>query len=386
MSDTILKVESLSKKFCRNLKSGMVYSGVDLSKSFFGIDLNRSKLRENEFWALNDISFEVKRGESVGLVGINGSGKTTLLRLISGLFPPDEGKIRINGSVASLIAVGAGFHPHLTGRENIFLNAAILGMSKTEVQKRLDWIVDFAEIDKFLDVPVATYSSGMRVRLGFAVASAFEPDLLLLDEILAVGDRSFRVKCFNRIAELQKNCAVIFVSHSAQQVTRVCNRALYLEDSKLMMDDKVSTVLDHYLSQGEVDFKKILEESQGAEFQSISLEKNTLKRLDTLRGALRFKSSNALSKLFIRIVFFDEEGIGVAEWQSKNHNQFYNAEAGENIFEFEVSNILFKPGCYNLSVILSSGEGTGTGYILLVHGYEKVKIITGLFGNTAVQL
>lgn len=187
------------------------------------------ELREDEFWAVRDVSFEVKRGECLGLIGRNGAGKTTLLRMLNGLIKPDKGRIEMRGRVGALIALGAGFNPILTGRENIYVNGSVLGLSKKEIGDKIEEIIDFAEIHEFIDAPVQSYSSGMQVRLGFAVASSLEPDILILDEILAVGDAGFKSKCFNRIGRLIKQCAVIFVTHSMHQLYRISSNVIVME-------------------------------------------------------------------------------------------------------------------------------------------------------------
>jgi lipopolysaccharide transport system ATP-binding protein len=198
-------------------------------------------------WALRDISFDIKRGESVGLIGLNGSGKTTLLRLIHGIFPPDRGEIMMRGRVGALIALGAGFHPHLTGRENIFLNGSILGISQRDIRARLDEIIEFAEIGEFMDAPVSTYSSGMRVRLGFAVAVNMNPDILLIDEVLAVGDLGFRNKCYLCLKKLlSANKTIVFVSHNMGQVEHVCGRALLLDAGQIVKDGSSGSVVAEY--------------------------------------------------------------------------------------------------------------------------------------------
>jgi ABC-type polysaccharide/polyol phosphate transport system ATPase subunit len=235
-NDTVIKVENLSKKFCRSLKRSMFYGSVDVAKNMLGMKVNTGMLRKNEFWALQDINFEVKRGETFGLIGANGSGKTTLLRMINGIFPPDRGKMMIKGRIGALIAVGAGFHPHMTGRENIYLNGAILGMTQAEIRKNMDSIIDFAEIGDFLDAPVSTYSSGMYVRLGFAIAIHCKPDIVLVDEILAVGDSKFQRKCLDKIKEMRKSGTTFFlVSHNMQNIEAMCTQALLLDHGKQIM-------------------------------------------------------------------------------------------------------------------------------------------------------
>lgn len=231
-NDVVLKVDGLSKKFCRSLKRSMFYGSVDITRDLFGVPYN-SSLRPAEFWALEDINFEVKRGETFGLIGANGSGKSTLLRLINGIFPPDKGKIEVKGRIGALIAVGAGFHPHMTGRENIFLNGVILGMTRQEINQKFDAIVDFADIGNFLDSPVSTYSSGMYVRLGFAIAIHSQPDIVLVDEVLSVGDAKFQRKCLEKIKEM-RNMGVTFflVSHNMQNIEAMCDRTLFLRGGK----------------------------------------------------------------------------------------------------------------------------------------------------------
>ena len=213
--DVAIKVENVSKKYSKSLKRSMLYGIKDIARNTIGLSSNSDKLRKNEFWALDDISFEVKKGETLGIIGPNGSGKTTLLKMLNGIFWPDKGKITVKGKVGALIEVGAGFHPLLTGRENIYINAAILGMTKEEVDKKFDEIVEFADIGDFLDVPVKHYSSGMFVRLGFAVAVHCEPDILLVDEVLAVGDSSFRKKSSERMKHFIKNGnkSIVIVTH-----------------------------------------------------------------------------------------------------------------------------------------------------------------------------
>ncbi len=235
--EVVIKVEGLSKKFAKNLKRSMLYGTADMVRSFLGRPAAKSDLRKSEFWALDDVNFELKKGETLGIIGVNGSGKSTLLRLLNGIFPPDKGKIAIKGEIGALIAVGAGFHPHMTGRENIYLNGTILGMTRKEIDAKFDSIVNFAEIGDFLDAPVSTYSSGMNVRLGFAIAIHGEPDILLVDEILSVGDLSFRNKSLRYMAEFRKKAnAIIFISHNLEQVRTLCSRVIIMDKGKIVFD------------------------------------------------------------------------------------------------------------------------------------------------------
>ena len=192
---------------------------------------------ERDFWALQDVSFDVKAGESVGLIGPNGSGKSTLLKIVSRIVTPTTGEARIRGRVGALLEVGTGFHPELTGRDNIFLNGAILGMSANDIRQRFDQIVDFSGVEEFLGVPIKRYSSGMVMRLAFAVAAHLEPDVLIVDEVLAVGDAEFQRKCLGRMDEVAKNgCTVFFVSHNLAAVQRLCTRAILMTKGRIAAD------------------------------------------------------------------------------------------------------------------------------------------------------
>ena len=202
-----------------------------------------------DFWALKDVSFEVKQGETLGIIGRNGAGKSTLLKILSRITEPTEGRVRIKGRIASLLEVGTGFHPELTGRENIFLNGAILGMTRVEIKKKFDEIVAFSEVDKFLDTPVKRYSSGMYVRLAFAVAAHLEPEILIVDEVLAVGDAQFQSKCLGKMGEVARGGrAVLFVSHNMSAIARLCHRAALLEKGRLTRDGAVAPIVQTYLS------------------------------------------------------------------------------------------------------------------------------------------
>ncbi|WP_053972105.1 ABC transporter ATP-binding protein [Mangrovimonas sp. ST2L15] len=244
--EVLIKVEGVSKKYCKDLKKSLQYGLYDLFKPvFFGS--KKKGLRNHEFWAVKEVSFELKRGECLGLIGHNGAGKSTLLKMLNGLIKPDEGSIEMRGRVGALIELGAGFNPILTGRENIYNNGAILGLSKKEIDNKIDKIIEFSEIGDFIDSPVQNYSSGMKVRLGFAVASQMEPDILIIDEVLAVGDVGFKIKCLNRISELLDRCAVIFVSHSMTQVAKVCTHGMLLDHGKTKYEsEQVQNVITEY--------------------------------------------------------------------------------------------------------------------------------------------
>ena len=207
----------------------------------------RLKAKPEVFWALRDISFEVEPGESVALIGANGSGKSTLLKLVGRIIEPTKGAIKTHGRIIGLLELGTGFHPDLTGRENIFLNASILGIPRHEIKQRLDEVIDFADIGPFIDVQVRNYSSGMVVRLGFAVTTALEPEILLIDEVLAVGDQSFQEKCIRRLEDLRANgVTVLFVSHSMGQAQQLCRRAIWISHGEVQLDDDIDVVAGKY--------------------------------------------------------------------------------------------------------------------------------------------
>jgi ABC-2 type transport system ATP-binding protein len=213
----------------------------------------RGEAASETFPAINDVSFSVAQGESVGLMGLNGSGKSTLLKLVSGVMRPDAGQVRVRGRIAGLIEVGAGLHPDLTGRENIYLNGAILGMGQSEIDRKFDAIVDFSGVERFIDNEVRHYSSGMFARLGFSVAVHTEPDVFLVDEVLAVGDQRFRKRCLERIRHLHaQGQTLVIVSHNARQIVRLCSRALVLEDGELAFDGP-STQATEFIDAGEDD-------------------------------------------------------------------------------------------------------------------------------------
>jgi lipopolysaccharide transport system ATP-binding protein len=246
--DVLLSVEQLSKKFCRDLKRSVIYAGSDIFSELIGRSRS-SNLRYKEFYALKDVTFSVKRGQAVGLVGANGSGKTTLLRVISGLLKPDSGQVCVLGAVAPLIALGAGFSPVLSGRENIYVNMAILGMTRDQINDVYEEVINFADIGDALEAPVQSYSSGMLARLGFACAIHTRPELLLVDEVLSVGDMSFRVKCYRRLAQMrQTGTSFLFVSHSPTAVQSICDSAVYLSKGNVVMIDSVTEVMQRYES------------------------------------------------------------------------------------------------------------------------------------------
>lgn len=239
MNDCTVRVEGLWRKFGTTARSALKYGMIDSARRLVGLRKDSEHLRPGEFWALQDVSFELRRGEAMGIMGVNGSGKTTLLRILNGAYSPDRGKVTMHGRVGSLIAAGAGFSPMLSGRENVQINGLLLGMSKEEIRRKFDEIVDFSGLDKFIDMPVRNYSSGMTVRLGFAIAVMAVPDILLVDEVLAVGDIAFQKRCYDRMLAIRdQGTTVIFVSHSVGAVWAMCDSGLFL--NKGMSSGKIS--------------------------------------------------------------------------------------------------------------------------------------------------
>jgi len=244
-NEILLRVDNLSKKYCRSFKRSLAYGVQDIAAEIIGFrgtnlqlasSHNAVKLRRDEFWALNDVSFELRRGECLGLIGPNGAGKSSLLRMLNGLLQPDSGTIAIRGRVGGIIEFEPGFLPVLTGRENVYISGSIIGLTKKEIESKFDEIVKFSDLAEFIDMPVQYYSSGMKVRLGFSVALQLKPDVLIIDEVLAVGDVDFKTKCIEAIADIMKETAVIIVSHSMPLIARLSTRLLLLRSGRTVYE------------------------------------------------------------------------------------------------------------------------------------------------------
>jgi lipopolysaccharide transport system ATP-binding protein len=302
MSDAIITVENLSKKYLvGHQSSSQSRSNYTALRDVLGreirnvarktVDVVRGRQvvqgdEVEEFWALKDVSFEVKHGEVLGIIGRNGAGKSTLLKILSRITEPTAGRVVLRGRVASLLEVGTGFHPELTGRENIYLNGAILGMSRVEIKHKFEEIVAFAEVEKFLDTPVKHFSSGMYVRLAFAVAAHLEPEILVVDEVLAVGDTEFQRKCLGKMDEVsrQEGRTILFVSHNLAAIADMADRALLLDSGSVVLDGPVSDVIGAYLSKGAKDAVYVLSAAgqrnspQIARVEVLTSEKNGIHR------------------------------------------------------------------------------------------------------------
>jgi len=312
MSDTVIRVENLSKKYVlghqrdgsssyKSLRESMSDGAKLLGKRLLKPSGKGTiKTDQEEFWALKDVSFEIKQGDKIGIIGRNGAGKSTLLKILSRITEPTSGSIRIKGRVASLLEVGTGFHPELTGRENIYLNGAILGMSKLEIQRKFDEIVAFAEVEKFLDTPVKRYSSGMYVRLAFAVAAHLEPEILIIDEVLAVGDISFQDKCLGKMEDVSSTGkTVIFVSHSMDSIRRLCSSGIFLCLGRVQAIGSMESVVEQYLGQFRAD-----EQNSVIYFNNKNKEKYYVERIEILEidGSIK-KELHTWDSVRFRIVF-----------------------------------------------------------------------------------
>jgi lipopolysaccharide transport system ATP-binding protein len=333
MSDTVIQVENLGKKYVLGRKQESYTSLRDVLANGAKTILNpfqkqKSQIQnsQDEFWALKDLSFEIKQGERVGIVGRNGAGKSTLLKVLSRITEPTKGRINIKGRVASLLEVGTGFHPELTGRENIYLNGAILGMSKEEIQRKFDEIVAFAEIEKFLDTPVKRYSSGMYVRLAFAVAAHLEPEILIVDEVLAVGDAQFQKKCLGKMEDVGKEGrTVLFVSHNMATVTTLCQRSIWLIGGQVHMDGDAEHITSKFLTygaehSGEVVLNSSNEQNQRFWFKRVSLinsERNIVSVFDIrepIKIRLEYSATQRFGSIDTSFQFF---------WSSNIYNKSF---------------------------------------------------------------
>jgi ABC-type polysaccharide/polyol phosphate transport system ATPase subunit len=298
--EPVIEVDSLGKKFSRNQDRHQSYALMDVLRELVGKRTDPSTLREDEFWAVRDLSFKVFPGEAVALIGRNGCGKTTTLRVIAGLLKPDAGRVVVRGRVQALIALGTGFNPKLSGRENIYNNAAVLGLNRLETNEIIDTIIDFAEIGEFLDSPFSTYSSGMKARLGFSVAVHLNPDILIVDEILGVGDFAFQNKCAAKINEIQQSgVSILLVSHAHQTVRQLCHRAFWLDGGVVRAEGDSADVVEAYLEYlNNLEISKLDKSRASSASPRPAVEKNAspeteLQESEAVSGAIEFLPSDA---------------------------------------------------------------------------------------------
>lgn len=374
--DVVLRVDQVSKRFCRELRRAMWYGAKDiLGELSSRVPVSRPELRAGEFWALDDVSFELRRGESLALVGRNGAGKSTLLKVISGLIKPDFGRVIRHGRLGALIELGAGFHPLLTGRENIYVNGSILGLTRKEIRAKLDEIIDFAGIGTAIDAPLRTYSSGMRARLGFAVAAASQPDLLLIDEILAVGDLNFRRACYQRLAQLREwGTATILVSHSPLTLASQCRSGMVLSQGACVLHDNISQVLACYdnLSSPRGQHSTLSYSCQPKDISltracitSIELRDAADQRVDELQmgqpGSLLISIQVNVpieqAALYIKVSSQDGTGSGVWAFSSGSTLPALSLPIGRQILRWSLNPVCFPVGLFQLKLGLAECNG-----------------------------
>jgi lipopolysaccharide transport system ATP-binding protein len=363
--EVLVEVTNLSKKFCKDLKTSLWYGVKDLVSGYSGNKSER-ELRPKEFWAVKDISFTLRRGECLGLIGHNGAGKSTLLKILNGLINPDSGKVVMRGRVGALIELGAGFNPILSGRENIYNNGAILGFKRKEIDEKLEYIIGFAELEEFIDMPVQNYSSGMKVRLGFAVAAQMEPDVLIIDEVLAVGDLGFVLKCFKTIDTILPNTAIIFVSHSMPMVSRICNQIILMDKGQAKFQGKdVSKAIDLYYTRFSSNDSNVVFTDNSIELLETKLNNaQEVEGLEQLKWGddfiidFKFRLFSKLSSdVEIVFVIYDKEQRPVAVLTDSLSEIIDNCNS--DLFEFRLihKNIQLSKGVYNLNVEITDNLG-----------------------------
>jgi len=357
MSQTAISFDNVSKKF----KRGEMYDSLrDFIPALVKQAFKKSEsdlLTSSEFWALRNISFSVAQGESVGIIGHNGAGKSTMLKHLNGIMKPTGGTITVNGKLSALIEIGAGFHPDLSGRENIFLNGTILGMSRAEIRRKFDEIVDFSGLEEFIDTPVKRYSSGMHARLGFSVAVHLEPDILVVDEVLSVGDYVFQKKGLDKMHSILKGGAtVLFVSHNLRAVSDLCDRSLLLDHGRVLLDGPTHEVIDCYYQSD--PYKKSGEDDKDVILKDILTygangEQNQFYEKEKLRLEVCVKGIKKVDKLSVCIYVQDDNNYSIfdtsTERLTKNSFSIDENEIKKHIFELELN---LGPGTYHIGALI----------------------------------
>jgi lipopolysaccharide transport system ATP-binding protein len=366
MTDVAILVDGLAKKYrirhqtqryatLRDSISGKIASAVRaFTSDRASLPATHSAATLEDFWALKDVSFEVKRGEVMGIIGRNGAGKSTLLKILSRVTEPSEGRIELDGRVSSLLEVGTGFHAELTGRENIYLNGAILGMPKNEIRRKFDEIVDFAEVEEFLDTPVKRYSSGMYVRLAFAVAAHLEPDILIVDEVLAVGDAQFQKKCLGAIrdATRDRGRTVLFVSHNLSAVRSLCDQAIVLDGGRVAFDGATDEAISQYSQ---------LSEKNAASRRPIDPAKPSIVRVDVDESAaclghlvlkVEFSSPWKLDPVLIGAVVYNRHGAPVFGFNTWQNSVLSPTSASRGIATLRIMDLPIHSDIYSVAVFL----------------------------------
>lgn len=396
-----VSVRNVSKKFARSLKRSFVYGARDIGGAMFGLAPS-TELRQSEFWAIRDVSFDLVPGKSIGIVGMNGSGKTTLLRMVSGIINPTIGNIAIKGRIAPMLALGAGFKPVLSGRENIFLNMSILGVSHHEIIRRLDSVIDFAEIRDSIDAPLGTYSSGMLARLGFACAIHTNPSILVVDEVLSVGDAKFRAKCRNYLNQLRKQgTSMLLVSHSTALVEALSDECIYLKAGVVASQGAPAEVLKLYEADGvnhvvennkrvsaRLTSDNIVSSSQDIRIKHIRL--GITETDDTnywISGhpgcaTITLDASVSRDQLSINLMIFDlthNQGEMVLHMKTAKDIGWVSVNEGDSQFVVKLNPVGLRPGIYRLKISVSRGEWRDT--LDVVDNYRLVVRDGGLTSN-----
>lgn len=362
-------VENLYKKFSKGLGDS-VRSGIKAIYSRNDNVKTNLTLNKGEFWALENVSFELDQGDSLGILGVNGSGKTTLLRILNGTYKPDKGMVSIKQPVGSLIAAGAGFSPTLTGRENIYLSASLLGLTPREIHRRFESIVEFSELENFLEMPLSHYSSGMSVRLAFAVATSVRPEVLLIDEVLAVGDIGFQRKCINRIQDLRTNgTTLIIVSHSTETTWELCNKAMLLNNGKTAGIQSTKFVISEYVNKtiknNRQSDNKDLENKylKNIQLNSIALL-NNIKTNDSiyfgeaLTLMIDFSNNTELNNVYIRLNISSDLYSPIATVDgSLTRKGIMNLKTGDHKLKLQLASTRLKPGSYWIDLSFSDSNG-----------------------------
>lgn len=359
----VVSVNNVSKKFCRDLKKAYLYGLRDVTAEIFGKSRRSNELRPNEFWALRDVTFEIARGQSVGITGVNGSGKSTLLRMIAGLLKPDVGVIKVKGRVIPLSVLGAGFKPNLTGRENVYINMSIFGLSQREIDEKLSEIFDFAELWDAADAPVRTYSSGMRARLGFACGVFTNPDILMVDEVLAVGDVPFRKKCYRKLSELkEKGVSLVMVAHDSGPILSTCETGIYLAQGKMIMAGDVQKVVKIY--EEDLSIKNVKNKGNNTETQKEKL--------------IPTESIDDLSKdIQIRSVYFEDDNYHLLQTLTtgKAANLCVVCEAYKDLNDVSVNLIVRDiSDPESTLLLLQIQSGNDRGFIQISQGKFVIKL------------
>jgi lipopolysaccharide transport system ATP-binding protein len=393
MSETVIAVENLCKRYLvEHTSDSQRHKRYTALRDVIGrevrkfahktIDFARGRQALHggeieEFWALKNVSFEVKAGEVLGIIGRNGAGKSTLLKILSRITEPSEGRVVLRGRVGSLLEVGTGFHPELTGRENIFLNGAILGMARREIAKKFDEIVAFAEVERFLDTPVKRYSSGMYVRLAFAVAAHLEPDILVIDEVLAVGDSEFQKKCLGKMDEVSRRegRTVLFVSHNMGIINKLCPTSIWLDRGCIRQYGDSASIISEYLSQGTLNRDQIVDLdslprpfSGEARLRLTSIEWRCdlpLRHGEQLKARIHFESQTSVANLAMGLGFCDLAGTRILTYDTdlQDGHRPNLARAGVYAADIEIAALPLQPDTYLLDIGCRSGDSVSLDYI-----------------------